>query len=209
MSNTIVVLDTCAIISLRKSFTREFLDASLYEFAGLRKEQRIGDNLRTWLNKANRKGWKVCVPKSAIMESDNEMRKTFVRVAQKVPENRNIVKYRLHNQEYIDKLYTLSANCVRVPSNEFQDLVYTIKTAYNNWKNSQTLDCIKKHGLRQKTYFPEPNDIKLLAQAAVNRKGTGGGEKRVLLITNDAHFLCHVDTIETAFGVEILDYHRF
>ena len=102
----------------------------------------------------------------------------------------------------------MSDNCVRVSPSKFHDLLERIQKAYKSWRNLQTLDCIKKHGLRQKAYFPEQNDISLLGQAIVNKDGNDNGEKRVLLLTNDAHFLCHSSTIKNTFGVEILDYHK-
>jgi len=207
MAGTRVVLDTCAVIQLRKSSYNEFIDKSLFELAGGEqnlKEQQVGDKLRGWLERAMEKpGWTVCITKAAIMESEGEFKQMIDRVAGHVHGRPATVKFMLDNRRHTNSLYKRSSDCSRVLKGRIIDIKGAVRSAYRKWENDTTRNCVTNYGVRNKAYFPEKQDIRRLAESVANKNGSS---RRVIFLSSDGHFLCHVSTIDKEFGVEVMDF---
>ncbi len=209
MAETRVLLDTCAVIQLRKSAYNESTDESLFQRAGGTKylqEQRVGDKLRNWLSKAvETPGWTVCITKGAIMESEREVKDMISWFAQHARGNPDRTRYVLYNQAHKDSLYELSLDCSGVSQEQMTDIKKAISSAYQKWENDITRNCVTKYGRRDKSYTPEPQDINRLAEAVANKNGS---IRRVIFLSSDSHFLCHVLTINKEFGIEVTDFRK-
>jgi len=209
MAETRVVLDTCAVIQLRKSACIESIDKSLFQLVGNSenlKEQRMGEKLRNWLVKAiGEPGWTLCITKAAIMESEGEIKDTIHKVARQVQGRPAAVKLILDNQPYTNLLYEKSSQCSGASEERMAEVKERISSAYHTWENDTTRNCVTKYGIRDKSYTPEPQDINRLAEAVVNKNGSS---RRVIFLSSDSHFLCHVSTINKEFGIEVKDFRK-
>jgi hypothetical protein len=203
------VLDTCAIIHLRKSAENMSLGQSLYQYAGGKdnlKEQRVGNKLRYWLHVKVNNDWDVCITEAAIMESDAEMKRAINKATVHVKKRRATVKALLLNRPHLRKLYKSSRNCANCSEEGMKRIKEEVRNAYHNWENDDKRDCVTKYGFRNKRYFPEGQDIRRLSEAIANKNGN---KRDVFFLTNDSHFLCHIQSIKNEFEITVLDYREF
>lgn len=207
LAETRVVLDTCAVIQLRNSTYNEFADKSLFQLSGDKKdlvEQRLGEKLRNWLTKGEEKlGWTICITKAAIMESEGEIKNMIERVAGRVKGRPDTVRYLLSNQTHRSLLYQKCSGCSSVSEERMTGIKKLIRSAYDKWENDITRNCVTSYGVRNKSYDPEPQDIRRLAEAVANKDDSSN---RVIFLSKDGHFLCHIPTIDKEFRVEVIDY---
>jgi len=209
MAETRVVLDTCAVIQLRKSACIDSMEKSLFQLAGGSqnlKAQRMGEKLRGWLDKAiGESGWTVCITKGAIMESEGKLKDAIYRLAGQAQGRPAAVKLILDNRPYTNLLYERSLDCSGVSEERMAEIKEEISSAYHKWENDTTRNCVTKYGIRDKPYTPEPQDINRLAEAVANKNGSS---RTVIFLSSDSHFLCHVSTINKEFGIEVKDFRK-